>query len=294
MKKVFSLLCISAILISSCKKDNSTTPDENTDGGGSNNSTVPATFTQKVLIETFTGASQPQCTDGFVKQDAIVTNNPTKAIPVAIHYGDAMENNQYTLLASTFSSGLAPQFPSGMINRTPSLSMVIFNRTQWQSNFDVAKAKTAACGLAINSSISGTNANITVTAGYNSTLSGTYNLTVYLVENNVSGSGNMYDQRNSYNSTTGHPYAGTGDPIVGFQHDNVVRKVLSAGLGDALTSSNITVGGKEEKTYTTSIAGLNSNELYVVAFISKTGSSATDRTIMNVQKVKLGSNQSWD
>lgn len=293
MKKVFSLVCISAVLISSCKKDNGTTPEEN-NGGGSSNTTVPTSFTQKVLLETFTGASQPQCTDGFVKQDAIVANNPTKAIPVAIHYGDAMENNQYTLLASTFSSGLAPQFPSGMINRTPSLSMVIFNRTQWQSNFDVAKNKTANCGLAINTSISGTNANITVTTGYNSTLTGTYNLTVYLVENNVTGTGNMYDQRNSYNTTTGHPYAGTGDPIIGFQHKNVVRKILSAGLGDALSSSNIVVGGKEEKSYTTSIAGLNSNELYVVAFISKTGAAATDRTVMNVQRVKLGSNQTWD
>lgn len=293
MKKVFSLVCISTVLISSCKKDNGTTHEEN-NGGGSSNTTVPTSFTQKVLLETFTGASQPQCTDGFVKQDAIVANNPTKAIPVAIHYGDAMENNQYTLLASTFSSGLAPQFPSGMINRTPSLSMVIFNRTQWQSNFDVAKNKTANCGLAINTSISGTNANITVTTGYNSTLTGTYNLTVYLVENNVTGTGNMYDQRNSYNTTTGHPYAGTGDPIIGFQHKNVVRKILSAGLGDALSSSNIVVGGKEEKSYTTSIAGLNSNELYVVAFISKTGAAATDRTVMNVQRVKLGSNQTWD
>ena len=51
-------------------------------------------FTQKVLIETFTGAGQPQCTDGFVKLDAILAANATKAIPVAIHYSDAMEINQ--------------------------------------------------------------------------------------------------------------------------------------------------------------------------------------------------------
>ncbi len=288
------MLCIAATLISSCKKDSDSVPNENTGGGGFNNTTVPTTFTQKVLLETFTGAGQPQCTDGFVKQDAIVANNPIKAIPVAIHFGDAMENNQYTSLAATFSSGMGLQFPSGMINRTPSLSMVIFNRTQWQSNFDVAKNKTATCGLAINTSINGTNADINVATGYNGSLTGTYNLTVYLVENNVTGSGNMYDQRNSYNSTTGHPYAGTGDPIIGFQHKNVVRKVLSAGLGDALTSSKIAAGGKEEKSYTTSIAGLNANELYVVAFISKTGTAATDRTIMNVQRVKLGNNQNWD
>ena len=286
------LLFIAATLsIMACSKDdtNSTSTDS-----GNINSTVPTTFTQKVLIETFTGASQPQCTDGFVKLDNILSANTTKAIPVAIHYSDAMEINQYTTLQSAFSNGAAPQFPSAMINRTSSLGMLIFNRTQWQSNFDVNKVKSPSCGLSIKSTINGTQGTAEIHCGYNTTLSGNYTLTAYLVEDNISGSGNLYDQRNGYNTISGHPYFNLGDPILNFNHNYVLRKVVSAELGEALANSNIKAGGEEIKNYTFSTAGMNSTNLYVVAFISKNGTTLTDKFVLNAQKVKLGSTRNWD
>lgn len=292
MKQISLLICLTLLAFASCKKDDSTNSSTGNPTGGT--SSVPTTFTQKVLLETFTGAGQPQCPDGFVKLDNIVAANSIKAIPVYIHYSDAMEISQYTSLQTTFANGMAPQFPSGMINRTPSLSMVIFNRTQWQSNFDVAKVKPAKCGLAISSSISSNTASITVHSGFNEALAGNYNLTVYLLESNISGIGSNYDQRNSYNSITGHAYFGLGDPITGFKHNNVLRKVASSALGDAIASTNVKVGGEDIKTYNIQINGYISNELYVVAFISKAGTTATDREIMNVQRVKLGNTQNWD
>jgi hypothetical protein len=289
------LLFIAATLsIMACSKDDSTSPSSNSGNGGNINSTVPSTFTQKVLIETFTGASQPQCTDGFVKLDNILSANITKAIPVAIHYSDAMEINQYTTLQSAFSNGSAPQFPSAMINRTSSLGMLIFNRTQWQSNFDVNKVKSPSCGLSIKSTINGTQGTAEIHCGYNTTLSGNYTLTAYLVEDNISGSGNLYDQRNGYNTISGHPYFNLGDPILNFNHNYVLRKVVSAELGDALANSNIKAGGEEIKNYTFSTAGMNSTNLYVVAFISKNGTTLTDKFVLNAQRVKLGSTRNWD
>ena len=295
MRKLISISFVIVVFISACKKDNSTTPTPDpTTGGNTNVSTVPSTFTQKVLMEIFTGASQPQCTDGFVKQDAIVNANTTKAIVVNVHYSDALELMQYTTLSNNFSGGNPMTFPSAMINRTASLSMLIFNRTQWQSNFDVDKVKTAKCGLAMETSISGSTATIKVHAGFNETLSGNYNISVYLVENDVSGSGNLYDQRNSYNTTTGHPYYGLGDPILNFKHYAVLRKVISAPLGDLISTSNIVAGGEEIKTYSTSISGYNSSNLYVVAFISRVGTTTTTQDILNVQRVQLGQNKNWD
>ena len=293
MKHLSLIISLAFMALTSCKKDDSS---ESYSAIPTNNGTssVPAIFTQKVLLETFTGAGQPQCPDGFIKIDNLVSINSTKAIPVYIHYNDAMEIAQYTTLQSTFANGMAPQFPSGMINRTPSLGMVIFNRTQWQSNFDVAKVQPAKCGIAISTSISGTIASVAVHSGFNEALSGSYNLTVYLLENNVSGLGLNFDQRNSYNTVTGHSYFGLGDPIMGFKHNYVLRKVSSSALGDAIESSYIKVGGEDIKNYSIPINGFNSNELYVVAFISKTGTTITDREIMNVQRVKLGSTQNWD
>lgn len=292
MKKQLFYIAL-ALSIVSCQKDDGQDPAPAGNNTGGLNS-IPETFTQKVLLEAFTGAGQPQCTDGFVKMDNIITANSSKAIPVCIHYSDGMEIAQYTSLSGTYSNGNPMTIPSAMLNRTASLSQVILNRTQWQSNFDVLKVKTAKCGLAIETGINGTTANISVHTGFNQALTGNYTLTVYLLEDNVSGTGVMYDQRNSYNTTTGHPYYGLGDPIAGFQHDNVLRKVLSAPLGDAISTSALVHGGGEIKTYSTSISGYKSGDLSVVAFITKNGASATTYEIMNVQKVQLGNTKSWD
>ncbi|MBL7924202.1 MAG: Omp28-related outer membrane protein [Bacteroidia bacterium] len=294
MMKNLLLCCGLAIAFTSCQKGEGSEQPINNGGTTGGLATVPATFTQKVLIETFTGAGQPQCTDGFVKLDNIVAGNTAKAIPVSVHFSDVMEIAQYTSLANAYSNGNPMTFPSGMINRTASLGMVILNRTQWQSNFDVAKAKTAKCGLAIESTINGSNANITVHCGFSQALTGNYTVTVYLLEDQVSGTNGTYDQRNAYHTSSGHPYNGLGDPIVNFSHDHVLRKVLTAPLGDALSNTALTTGGKEIKTFTTGISGYKTGDLSVVAFITKTGSTATGYEIMNAQRVKLGSTQSWD
>ena len=292
MKNAILILALT-ISLTGCKKDDSSEPAP-VGNSGSGLSMVPSQFTQKVLLETYTGAGQPQSTDGFVKMTNITATNSTKAIPVNIHFSDGMEIAQYTTLTNAYSNGNPMTFPSAMVNRTASLGQVILNRTQWQSNFDVAKAKTAKCGLAIESAISGSNATVIVHCGFNQTLSGNYTVTTYLTEDNIAGSGSMYDQRNSYNNSSGHPYYGYGDPILSFNHNHVLRKVLSTPLGDPIMGSNLTTNGKQIFIYTTSISGFKTNDLYVVSFINKVGSTTSVHEIMNVQKVKVGNTRSWD
>ena len=292
--KTYHLLFLTIFLAIGCQKDE---PSATTGTGGTNTgglSTVPATFTQKVLLECFTGAGQPQCPDGFVKMESILAANSTKAIPVNVQFSDAMEIAQYTSLSNAFSNGNLMTFPSARSNGRSSLNLAILNRTQWQSNFDVAKTKTAKCGLAIETSVNGSMLTINTHCGFNQNMSGDYTVSTYLLENNISGSGAMYDQRNAYNATSGHPYQGQGDPIAGFSHNNVLRKVLTAPLGDNISSSALVSGGKEIKTYTTSINGYKLNDLYVVAFITKTGTTPTNFEILNVQKVKAGNTQLLD
>ncbi len=299
MKKSVFLLFTFCVALYSCSKNDSpenSTPASNS-GGNSNTtnvSAVPATFTQKVLLEIFTGAGQPQCTDGTAKLNEIMNANSSKAIAACVHYSDGMETPMYTFMETNFNNGVSPAFPSGMVNRIPSTGITILNRTQWLSNFNLNKSKVAKCGLAIKSTINGTTATIEAHAGFNQTMTGSYNLSVYLIENNVTGTGNQYDQRNSYNTVSGHAFYQAGDPIIGFEHNCVLRKVLSSNLGDGINASNITAGGKDVKTYTTSIAGYKSNDLYVIAFVNKVGATSTTHEIMNVQQVKLGSTKDWD
>jgi len=297
MKNLLFVLWACSIVLSSCSKSGSTetaTPVGNQNSNTTNVSAVPSTFTQKVLLEILTGAGQPQCTDGTSKMNDLVNANPTTAITACIHYSDAMEIPLYTLLESTFSNGMPPSFPTAMVNRIPSTGITILNRTQWLSNVNVNKQKTAKCGVAMKTNVNAGVATIEAHAGFNQNLTGNYNITLYLVENDVTGNGNQYDQRNSYNVTSGHAYYQAGDPIVGFQHNYTVRKVISANLGDALSATNMHSGGEEVKNYSISISGFKEDDLYVIAFINKVGTSATTHEIMNVQRVKLGATKDWD
>jgi hypothetical protein len=291
------LLILSMTIFFSCKKDSEDAAVPSpaaTNNTSTQVSTVPSSFSQKVMMELFTGASQPQCTDGFVKEKDITDAYPSQVIPVRIHYSDAMEIPYYTAMESTFNNGVPPTFPSAMINRTASLGMVILNRTQWMSNFTIAKTKTPTCGLAILSSVSGTTATIEVHSGFKAGTTAPVNLTVMLVEDAVTGNGNQYDQRNAYNTTGGHAYYGSGDPIIGFSHAHTLRKMLSATLGDAIPDAVPTTGGEYVKTFTVDISAYKAADLSVVAFINKVGTSSSTHEILNAQKVKLGSTQNWD
>jgi hypothetical protein len=298
MKKSIYVLMLVTLAVTACKKSSDDTPapststptdtTSNTPGIG----TVPSTFTQKVLIEMFTSAAFGTCPDGLTKLDQTVATNPDKIIAACLHDADGMVLPQMFSYTSTFS---VSSFPSGMVNRIPSLGNVILQPSQFTSNTTTALTKVAKCGLAINSTISGTTASIEVQAGFKETMNGTYNLTVFLTENEVTGTGSGFDQKNNYNGTSGSPYYNLGNPIVGFKHNNTVRKFLSAtAMGDAIDVSKIVTGGVFKKTFTVDISSYNSANLYVVAFVNKVGTSATTHEVMNVQKAKINSLKNWD
>ena len=292
IKKI--ILGFAIIIMAACKKSNDVNPEPVTPPADSlnnnNNTTVPTSFTQKVLLEEFTGAWCSTCPDADFKRDQVMSSHSGKVVAVAVHETDGMEIPLIWTLDGTFHTNI----PSGMINRTPSNGNVVLNSTQWMSNATVALGKTAKCGLKIKSTVSGSNANIEVHVGFKEVLSGTNNLTVYLIQNKVTGSGSGYNQANAYNTSSGSPFYNLGNPIINYQHNYVVKKVLTANLGDVIDASKISAGGEYIKTISTSLSGLNQSELYVVAFVNKIGTTATTHEILNVQQAKIGTEKNWD
>ena len=128
-------------------------------------------------------------------------------------------------------------------------------------------------------------------------------MTIYLVESNVTGTGSQYDQ---------HNYMGVGcgatDPnsewynspctITGYKHMHVVRKVLTANMGDAIPSSALVAGGTYDVTKTVDIAAYKIENLKVVAFVNKIGSTSKTHEVMNVQEAPFYAGQltgkNWD
>lgn len=292
MKRFMWLLIIPLISLMSCSKDDDSASDTTpapSNPSGSNIGTPTGTYTKMALLEYHTAAWCGSCPDAFVKRDQVMANFSGRVIPVEIHQSDAMQIPLFMTIDATFASN--PAF--GMINRVPSLGNVLLNRTQWMSNTTTQLAQPAKCGLAVKSSVSGSSLSIEVQAAFKEALSGNHNLTVYLIANEITGSGSTYDQVNSYNADPSSPYYNLGNPISGFRHRYVVRKVLSANMGDAIDASVLIPGGLLKRNFTADITGYDAAGLYVVAFVNKTGTSSTTHEVLNACMAKAGTLQDW-
>jgi hypothetical protein len=255
-------------------------------------SNVPSAFTKKVLIEEFTGAWCGYCPDGAHIVESIINDNNGKVVGVSLHSGDAMEVAHTNFLETTYQN---TGYPSGMVDRVSINGSTSLNRGYWESVANAQLSETAVCGLAIISEVNGQNATVEVHAGFNSTLNGDdYRLTVYLIEDGVTGTGYGYDQSNYYNEVAESPFNNLGNPIEGYEHNHTLRAILSESLGDAIMVSEMASGGEHIETYTVDLSSYNKNKLSIVAFVTYIGSTIAEHEIMNVQKCDIDGFQDWD
>lgn len=304
-KAIYLLYCgsIMLLLFSGCKKKevsgcmDSTASNYNADAtvdDGSceyNVGIPPASFTKKVLIEEFTGAWCGYCPDGATRISDLEEANTGKIVAVAVHEGDGMETSQYSTLDSEFNN---TGFPSGMVDRVPYNGEVAMNRGYWETVAENQLGNTADCGLAIKSTVSGSTATIEVHAAFNTALTDDIRLTVYVLEDEVTGSGSDYDQRNYYDTDSSSPFYGLGDPIVGYEHNHVLREVSSDALGDVISAGDLVVGGEFIQTYTVNVTGYDQSHTKIVAFVNKIGTTYDTHEVLNAQEVALGKTQDWD
>ncbi|MEO5673422.1 MAG: Omp28-related outer membrane protein [Chitinophagales bacterium] len=315
MKKLFPIIVLFSILAGSCTKEyqnptqpaNTTGTDDNGGGigggggnGGGGGSTIgapPSTFTQKVLIEEFTGEWCGYCPDGAIRLEEAINANPDKVYGASVHNADpftipfdaVIEVSPGGFLNNTYG------FPGGAVNRLPYNGSAVMDRGVWGSvASSLLATSTAECGLALSSYTAGTDSlYVEVHCGFNTTLAGDYRVTVYLEEDGVPA----ISQSNYYNDGSidpNSPLVGIGDPITTWFHDEVVRSVLTAGLGDAIPASKLVPGGEYIVTYGTTITGFNKDNLKITAFVNKAGTDPLTHEIMNVQQSALSVIKDWD
>ena len=290
LKNAMLMFCMGTVLVSCSKDDGNETPTPSPAPVVQSISAPPSSFTKKVLLEYHTAAWCGTCPDAETKRQQVMDNYPNRLIPVAVHQSDAMQIPLFMTLDATFGSNPA----YGMINRIPTLGNVLLNRTQWMSNATPQMNGVAKCGLAILSGVTGNNASVEVQASFRETVTGDHRLTVYLVEHEVSGTGSGYDQVNTYNSDPSSPFYNRGNPIAGYKHPYVVRKVLTANLGDAIEASKTVAGGLLKKTFSADITGMDKTKTYIVAFVNKAGTSSTTHEVLNAQMALVGKLKNWD
>ena len=252
-------------------------------------SETPTSFTKKVLLEEFTGSWCGYCPSGAEILQNLM--NSYSVIGVALHSSDDMSIAHTSVLESFYpSSG----YPSGMVDRINFDGIVGLNRGYWSYITEQQLQKSAICGLAINSEISGDSVNIQIRSAFDTTMAmENYNLNVYIIEDDVQGEGYGYDQRNYYNDDAESSFYQLGDPIINYKHNQTLRKVLTNTYGIPFTTSS-SPGIEFIDNFKEDITNFNKNKLSVVAFITYNGAAATNHEVLNAQKCDIDGFQDWD
>lgn len=263
------------------------------------------TVSKNALFEEFTTAVCQFCPDGAVVADYI-NDNIANAIVVGVHscFGtDAMTNTEASLLCSTIGSGSAP---SGMVDRvlfdgetTPAFGRAPITSVPYSpmtSGWTVRTEDRIALGSPVTVEIDGEyNAstrtlNVDVKSSFvDYVLPGDLSVSLIIVEDSVTGTGSGYDQVNFYNGQIGHPYAGQGNPIVGFVHKHVMRDILPSTFGDnTVIPSTITLNTSYDRNFTYVLPNAyEESRVSIVAVVAYSGPEIDGYEVLNAEEVSL-------
>lgn len=280
LKKILlATLAFALVFTYSCTK----TDDASTPGNTGNNNdplaevgAVPSTFTKKVLIEKYTGEWCVNCPDGAAVLKSVLDANPEHALAAEVHQGDWLELPQLTTL-KTHLGGIGG-YPRASIDRVPAEDassqdgMVVYSRGYWPANTSRLAATAAEAGLAIVSKLNGNALDIKVFTAGKTDISGDVRLTVYILEDNIVAKSQVGGS-------------------AGYTHHHVLRKVVSAGLGDPITVKAGQYSVKEYKGV--DVSPYNKANVKVLAFINVVGASSTQHRIVNAQETEAGQTHKW-
>lgn len=277
-------------------------PNGVTDPNTLNNSVTQTVFVnngsgvaKNPLIEEFTTAPCQFCPDGTVIVEQILTANPT-AIAVGLHacFGtDAMTIPEAVTYCNAFSGGA----PTATIDRTlfPGETGVGHGRGTWANNVTTQLGIISPVTMNVTGTFDSTNSSASI--DLSATISdfvpraNDVRVTLFVVEDRVTGTGSGYNQVNFYNTQAGHPYAGAGNPIVGFEHRHVLRDVYPTtdAWGQAgVIPSNPTLNSTYSQNYTFTLdPSWDVNEISLVGFASYFDTDVTRREVLNAFQVKL-------
>ncbi len=249
--------------------------------------------TKKVLLEEFTGTYCGQCPLGTHYVDSMLALYPN-LVSVALHsYSlyDAMNFLQIDTINTTYTQG-APLAAIDRICPGSSSDQTAVFVNQWNTEIQQRLSVPALLTLSVIPSWNASTRNITAQVSINivSNMSaGDYRLSLYVVEDSVTGIGAGYDQENFYDTDASSPFYGMGNPIVGFVHKHVARALLSSSWGlQGLIPSAPTTGQNFNHAFNYTLPALyDESQVHLVAFVYKFTANHTGDEVLNVTEENL-------
>lgn len=240
----------------------------------------PSEFTQKLLMEDFTGTWCVYCpAAGHAIKLAV--EQDSRFIPVGVHYRsitnpEVMQNSFSELLVNEFS---VAGFPKVYLNRREAL---------WPNDYLISTLESklnryAPVGLAINSILTGNNLDVTVKVGFvtETAIVDNYKLVVFLLEDGL-----IYPQHNAVLEINDE----IPEIIEDYEHNDVLRYSFTNVKGDNLPNQ-VATDHRYIREYSITLPNTiqNTNNLELVAFVVDKNDNC-----LNVQYAKVGINQDFD
>jgi len=227
-------------------------------------------YKHKVLIEDFTGAWCPYCTRILYAIDLLHAQTSDVLI-AAIHRGNP-SGGYYDPFNVPEAAALEDKlgvegYPTAWIGRTAVWTYPEPNNINQPINMIQGKT---AYGISISSSLSASSGTVDISVAFDAALSSA-KLVVYVLEDNL-----ILDQANGYSDLYGGQH-----PIPNFNHKDVVRKVVTNILGDAIPAEKTTAGSTYTTTLNANYTSANVANLKVMAFVLDASGN-----VVNVQVAK--------
>lgn len=228
---------------------------------------------RKVVIEDYTGTWCGYCPRITAAIEA-VREETSDIAAIAIHNGDDLSLPFEELIRQEFN---VKGFPSGRINRT-----MPWNIPHSAEDITEFAGTNTDTGIGINSQIDGNTLSVEVSVASEANMDNK-KLVVYLVEDGI-----LRDQVNYFDNDPSSPYYQMGNPIVDFEHNDVLRASLSDIFGDAIPN---TASLEEYKaSYTLELLPeYVVDKLHVIAMIVE-----QDNTAVNSQIASVNTNKAYE
>lgn len=253
-----------------------------------------STANKVVLLEQFTGAWCGFCVDGTVIMDDILSTYPQQVIGVKFHNGDKMEIPETNTLGGAM--GLTG-YPTGNVDRAVfnvnGANKIFLDRGAWKQAVISEMSKPGIADLKLQWTYDAASNKIlaNITAKFDQAVSSEIRFNVYVVEDDVTGSGVGWDQHNYYSKdnpggpagSSSHPYYNLPPTITGYHHMKVVRATLGGPWGQENSIPTPVAAGSTVK-YSfeiTKSANWNLDKIFLVGLVQNYNTNVAARQVIN-------------
>jgi thiol-disulfide isomerase/thioredoxin len=248
------------------------------------------TSPKRVLVEEFTGAWCGWCPDGMLQVERVLDSYPD-AVVVAIHAGgnDAM----IIPAGSDIAQAYTPSYPTAMIDRVKfeGEKGVPISRGGEAWVVRTGAQRQVYSPLSVNVTSSYNAASKRITARVLLSFSdfappGDYRVHCWLIHDKLKGSGSGWNQANYFSNNASyknHPFYSLPNPVPDFEHRHVLRASATGSWGDGSILPDTPAAASEWEAlyhFDYDADGIEEH-LSVVAFVTRHGTDATAREVLN-------------